>query len=235
MKLTPDPNNANQGNTRGAHAIRESLERLGAGRSIITDRHGVIIAGNQTFKQAQDLGLDIEFIHTTGDKLVAVVRDDLNLGEDDGTAQALALADNRTQELSLNFDEEKLGDVFADSGDALTFLWRHEEQELFLPEEEDPITFDDDSGENNDRELEELEASDRATSGLNYSPESTPDDGEEEESAVTVHLRPLAIVLDKEGQRKWEEAKARLGVKRDKLAFDRLVEIFLENKQGGDA
>lgn len=222
MELKPDPNNVNQGTPRGAHAIRESLHRLGAGRSIITDSNGVIIAGNQTYKQAQELGLEIEFVHTTGDKLVAVVRDDLDVEADDGRAQALALADNRTQELSLNFNEEKLGEILSQNGEELSFLWRYEEQELYLPEEKAPPIID------NDQELEELEASDRAISGLNHSPRHDSDDDSDDEPTVTVHLRPLAIVLDRDEQRRWDEVKARLGINRDKQAFDKLIELFLE-------
>jgi len=53
------------------------------------------------------LGLEIQVIHTQGDKLVAVIRDDLDL-ESDPRARELALADNRISELGLNWDVEQL-------------------------------------------------------------------------------------------------------------------------------
>ena len=46
-ELVPDPMNANKGTERGAYMVRRSLEKLGAGRSVLVDKHGVLIAGNK--------------------------------------------------------------------------------------------------------------------------------------------------------------------------------------------
>ena len=46
--LTPDPQNANKGTERGRGMIEDSLRRLGAGRSILVDKHNRVIAGNKT-------------------------------------------------------------------------------------------------------------------------------------------------------------------------------------------
>jgi hypothetical protein len=46
--LTPDPRNANKGSERGTGMLEHSLRSYGAGRSILADKHGVIIAGNKT-------------------------------------------------------------------------------------------------------------------------------------------------------------------------------------------
>lgn len=215
MKLKPDPNNANKSTPRGQHAIKESLQRLGAGRSIVADRDGTIIAGNQTYKQAIELGYEPEFVHTSGDRLVVVVRDDLSLKDDDGTALSLALADNRTQELSLNFDEERLGEAILKGGADLTFLWRLEEQEALLP-----IV---------DEEFELLDDEDSASGELNRNiPQGNHEDEEleqdESEFMPTVQMRPLAIVLDKEQYAQWKAMKDRMGVASDKLALLRLMD-----------
>lgn len=110
LKITDlqfDKGNANRGTDRGRKLLVESLTKLGAGRSIVCDRHGTVIGGNKTLESAQKLGLDIEVIHTQGDKLVAVIRDDLDL-QSDPKARELALADNRIAELDLSWDVEQL-------------------------------------------------------------------------------------------------------------------------------
>ncbi len=105
--LSLDHKNANRGTDRGRKLLAESLKELGAGRSIVCDRNGKIIGGNKTLEQAQALGLEIETIHTSGDKLVAVVRDDLDL-DTDPKARALAFSDNRIAELDLSWDVEQI-------------------------------------------------------------------------------------------------------------------------------
>lgn len=103
-ELKPDARNANKGTVRGMAALRKSLEKFGAGRSIVLDKHGQVIAGNKTIEQAANLGLDdVIVVRTSGDKLVAVLREDLDLDGDD-RARELAYADNRVGELDLDWD-----------------------------------------------------------------------------------------------------------------------------------
>ena len=45
--LTPDPRNANLGTERGLAMLERSLRETGAGRSILVDRAGRVIAGNK--------------------------------------------------------------------------------------------------------------------------------------------------------------------------------------------
>ena len=126
INLFPDPRNANRGTERGRQLLENSLSTLGAGRSIVCDKHGTVIGGNKTLEQAQRLGLEIEVIHTQGDKLVAVVRDDLDL-ETDPRARELAYADNRVAELDLDWDVEQiLSDINSFS---LEGLWSEVELE----------------------------------------------------------------------------------------------------------
>lgn len=110
--LQPDERNANKGTERGAYMIRQSLQKLGAGRSILLDKNGKVIAGNKTLESAADIGLDdVLIVRTRGDQLVAVMREDLDLDDPKGQARELAYADNRTGQVSLDWDA---GIVLAD-------------------------------------------------------------------------------------------------------------------------
>jgi len=103
--IQPDDRNANRGTERGTYMLRRSLEKLGAGRSILLDRHGRIIAGNKTAESAAEIGLDdVLIVRTHGDKLVAVLREVLDLDDPTGQARELAYADNRIGQVSLDFD-----------------------------------------------------------------------------------------------------------------------------------
>ena len=78
--------------------IKKSLEELGAGRSILVDSEGEIIAGNGVFEQAQELGIPVRIIETDGAELIAVKRKDL--ATDDERRKRLALADNAASDTS---------------------------------------------------------------------------------------------------------------------------------------
>src|SRR5438552_2935987 len=98
--LTPDPRNPNRGSERGGAMVEESLRRYGAGRSILVDKRGNIIAGNHVAEVAADIGLDdCILVPTDGRKLVVVQRTDLDI--DSPAGRALAIADNRTSEVGL--------------------------------------------------------------------------------------------------------------------------------------
>ncbi len=106
--LTPDPRNANRGTRRGRRALKTSLEKYGAGRSILVDKHGTVIAGNKTLEGARAAGVtDVIVVPTDGSQLVAVQRTDLDLTAD-AKARELAYADNRTSELDLEWDAEEV-------------------------------------------------------------------------------------------------------------------------------
>lgn len=80
--------------------LADSLARLGAGRSVLADRHGRVIAGNKTVDAARALGLGIRPVHTDGTELVVVIRDNLDL-DLDASAREMAIADNRVAEVDL--------------------------------------------------------------------------------------------------------------------------------------
>jgi sporulation protein YlmC with PRC-barrel domain len=105
--LTPDARNANRGTERGRKLVRESLKRYGAGRSILIDKSGNIIAGNKTVEGAKAVGLeDVQIVKSDGTRLVAVQRTDLDIN--DKAARELAIADNRASELGLEWDTDVL-------------------------------------------------------------------------------------------------------------------------------
>jgi hypothetical protein len=111
-----DDKNANKGTQRGRKMIAASLERLGMGRSIVVDRNGRIIAGNKTVEAARKLGIKkMQIVRTDGDTLIAVQRTDLDLKKDK-RAKELAVADNRTAELDLNWDKQMLASLDVDLG-----------------------------------------------------------------------------------------------------------------------
>ena len=127
-----DPRNANRGTTRGRQLLETSLREYGAGRAVLADRDGVLIAGNKTFEVAKRLGIPTRVIETDGKELVVVRRKDLRLASDP-RAQALAIADNRIGELDLSWDPAILQALKAD-GVALDAFWTDEEFAALLGE-----------------------------------------------------------------------------------------------------
>lgn len=108
--LKPDDKNANEGTERGQRVLEDSLRRYGAGRSILLDKKGRIIAGNKTHAEAGQMGMEnVVVIETDGSELVAVKRMDLDLEEDD-KARELAYADNRTAEVGLSWSPKQILD-----------------------------------------------------------------------------------------------------------------------------
>ena len=123
--LTPDPHNANRGTERGLGILEDSLRKYGAGRSILVDKDGEVIAGNKTLEVAVDLGLPVRVVKTNGTELVVVQREDLDL-DGDGKARELAYADNRSSQIGLDWGLERiLADV--NEGVDLSGLWSDKE------------------------------------------------------------------------------------------------------------
>jgi len=128
--LRPDPQNANRGTLRGRSLLEDSLRKYGAGRSIVTDRNGIILAGNKTAEVAVgELGMPTTVVETDGRTLVVVRRTDLDLDEG-GAARELAFADNRVGELSLDWDPEVIQETLADGAIDLTELGLFTQAEL---------------------------------------------------------------------------------------------------------
>ena len=106
--LTPDVRNANLGTERGRYMLEQSIREVGAGRSIVVDAEGRVIAGNKTLEVAEALGLPIEVVRTDGTRLVVVQRDDLDLANGDDKARRLAYFDNRSGQVGLEWDAAQM-------------------------------------------------------------------------------------------------------------------------------
>jgi hypothetical protein len=103
--------------------LEDSLRNLGAGRSVLVDREGRVIAGNKTVETARKLGLkQIAVVETDGETLVAVRRRDLDLTSDRKAAE-LAVADNRVAEVDLDWNPEVLAALDID----LSQFWNQQE------------------------------------------------------------------------------------------------------------
>ena len=87
-----DKKNFRTHSSRNKELIRKSLEEYGAGRSILLDSEGEIIAGNGVLEQANELGIPVRVVETDGTELIAVKRNDLNTNS--SKRKKLAFADN---------------------------------------------------------------------------------------------------------------------------------------------
>lgn len=113
--LVQDDHNFNKGTEAGRELMERSFKQLGAGRSILIDKDGHIIAGNKSQLAAMAAGIKkVRIIETQGDELVAVKRTDLSLDSKEG--RELALADNLTTQINLQWDEAELQSVAAQEG-----------------------------------------------------------------------------------------------------------------------
>lgn len=126
--LTPDPRNTNEGTERGQYMLEHSLEQFGAGRSVVVDKEGRIIAGNKTVLAAAERGFEAKVVQTNGHELVVVQRTDLDLLGEDERARLLAYADNRSSEVGLAWDAEAVV-LDLESGLDLSDLFRDDELE----------------------------------------------------------------------------------------------------------
>jgi len=130
-ELIFDDRNANKGTRRGRAMVLSSLESYGAGRSVLADRHGRIIAGNKTLEAAQKLDMPTRVVETDGKELIVVKRKDLDLKKGTKAAE-LAVADNQTSAVGLRWDADIMADLRLNA----------DLSGLFTEEELDKITED---------------------------------------------------------------------------------------------
>jgi len=114
-EFTPLPSNPNLGTGAGDALIEESLKRFGATRAVVSDRQNVLLAGNHAYKKARDMGIPVRVVETDGRELVVVRRTDLDSVADPQKAMELAVADNRTTEVNLQWDKAILREAFGSS------------------------------------------------------------------------------------------------------------------------
>ena len=112
-ELVQDEHNFNKGTDEGGKLMERSFKEMGAGRSVLIDKHGKIIAGNKSQKAAIAAGIKrVRVIETTGDELIAVKRTDVELESEQG--RKMALLDNLTTQVNLAWDETELQTVQTD-------------------------------------------------------------------------------------------------------------------------
>lgn len=127
--LTQDSRNFNKGTDKGARLMRKSFKKFGAGRSILVDKDGNIIAGNKSTEAAKEAGIKkVRVIETDGTELIAVKRTDVSLDSKEG--RELALADNAATYHNLNWDVEQLQNISTDFADFDTTEWDIEIPEI---------------------------------------------------------------------------------------------------------
>lgn len=110
--LKQDSSNPNKGNKKGRELIRTSIKKFGAGRSILVDKNGVIIAGNNVQQAAEEAGMEIKVVKTTGNELVVVQRTDVDINTPEG--RELSLADNVAAKTNITWDKKVLSREFKD-------------------------------------------------------------------------------------------------------------------------
>lgn len=140
-EFTPDPKNANKGTERGRGMLEKSLQELGAGRSVLADKHGVLIAGNKTLQTAVEAGFeDAIVVESDGTRLVIVKRTDLDLSTDE-KAKQLAIADNRVGQISLEWDADVLAELSQEVD--LSGFFTNDELANLMPTAEPPTAEED--------------------------------------------------------------------------------------------
>lgn len=101
--LSPDPANLREHDARNRDTIRASLKRFGAGRSVVIDAHGTVVAGNGTLAEAREAGIgEVLIVDPEPGQIVAVRRKEWTATE----ATAYAIADNRSTDLSAFRDDD---------------------------------------------------------------------------------------------------------------------------------
>lgn len=112
-ELKFDDKNFNKHTEYGMSLISKSLQELGAGRSILIDKDNNIIAGNGIVEAAGQVGLEnVKIVETDGTEIIAVKRTDMELDSQKG--REMALADNATASVDLQWDEDAIREAFDD-------------------------------------------------------------------------------------------------------------------------
>ena len=96
----------NNGTVYGLGLIRESLKKLGCGRSVLCDKNDTLVCGNDVYKTAKELGKKIKVVEADADTLVVVKRVDLDAYSK--TGKEMAFVDNLSQQKNLEWNADLL-------------------------------------------------------------------------------------------------------------------------------
>lgn len=121
--LKPDPRNARKHNPRNIGMVEESLQEVGAARSIVIDENNVVLAGNGVIEAAGNAGITkLKVVDADGSTIIAVRRTGLTAKQ----KTRLALFDNRAAELA-EWDAGVLADLLKDDPDVFKGQWSKDE------------------------------------------------------------------------------------------------------------
>ena len=205
--FTTQKANVNRHRVRGMGALENIISKEGWIGAITTAANGETFAGSARLEVSLDrFGDEIEpiTVHTTGDRPVIVIRDDIPTA-DDPRASRLGVGDNRISELNYDPDIDLLqetaqtidiSDLYFD--DELAKL-AEQKQEIIDHQEPDFLKFSD----NNDLPAY---ASDR--SGGNK--------------------QPIPIVVGSGTMKRWNEYKESVGIENDTAAFEALLDLWTD-------
>lgn len=199
--LILDPNNPNKGTARGRYMLEQSFEQVGGARSAVADAAGVIRAGNHATEVAHEKGLKPVIVPITGDQFVIVQRVDLE--PSDPRTRLLTYYDNRAGQVGYAPDPAVfLSDV--EQGLDLSDMYKPEEITAVVrkaqADERETFKFLDKYAENQDE---------AAAAGKSAPP--------------VIDAYPLAIVLDPDQYKKWQDYKTKIGLRNDTRAFMHLL------------
>lgn len=80
-----DDRNINKGSEFGMSLLGKSITETGMGRSLLSDKHGNLLAGNKTLEAAAALGIDkVSVVETDGKEIIVVKRMDLDINSERG-------------------------------------------------------------------------------------------------------------------------------------------------------
>lgn len=131
-----DTKNYRTHSDKNKNLILKSLKKCGAGRSILIDKEGEIIAGNGVYEQAKTLNIPVKVIETDGTELIAIKRTDL--ATESKKRKELALFDNSASD-AVEWD---LSNLKADFDLSQLPEYGLNLEEFVIPEEEKEIVED---------------------------------------------------------------------------------------------
>lgn len=104
--MKENSNRYNNGTNYGNGIIEHSIKKLGCARSIVSDKDGNILCGNDVYLAAKKLGINIVTIDTQGDVLICVRRVDVSINDTKG--KEIALVDNLSQSKNLSWNADNI-------------------------------------------------------------------------------------------------------------------------------
>ena len=236
-----NPNNVNKGTERGAYMLRTSLEQVGARRSAVADKDGVIVAGNQTVKAAREAGIPLKVVPATPDELVVLQFDDLDIdgdGPEGEKARLYEIIDNRANEVGLDWDETAMkiatefdqdmmlqmfteGELANNFGIELRETFDEQLEAFASPEQKHDVY----SGQEPHGKQADVEGDQEA---VNPPAVSGDGEGNKQPSTSLAKRYVIPIVLDGEQNEKWKEFMEHNQIKDPLKAFLYLLDLFFE-------